>query len=244
MQDELYENPELVQFYDLQNGWGPDNAFCAALAANCTSMLDLGCGTGRLAAALHEGRDVYGVDPAGAMLEVARAREGGQSVTWVEADARTVRLSRRFDLVVLTGHAFQVFLTDQEQLAVCQTIAAHLAPGGTFVFDSRNPAREEWREWVPETSQDTFPHQGLGQITAWNNVSFDPGTEIATYETFYRAPDGRSWQAASRIRFASRSAISARLAEAGLAATRWLGDWQGGPWTEASREIIPVGGLR
>ena len=119
-------------------------------------VLDLGCGTGLLAAALGEGGEVFGVDPAAAMLDVARRRAGGQRVTWVEADARTVRLGRRFDLIVMTGHAFQVLLTDDDQRAVCETIAAHLVPGGTFIFDSRNPAAEEWREWTPAASRRAF----------------------------------------------------------------------------------------
>jgi len=37
------------------------------------------------------------------MLAVARLREGGSAVTWIEADARSVRLGGRFALVLLTG---------------------------------------------------------------------------------------------------------------------------------------------
>ncbi|WP_366510106.1 class I SAM-dependent methyltransferase [Mesorhizobium sp.] len=59
---------------------------------------------------------------------IPRRRAGGQRVDWVEADARDVRLGRRFDLVLLTGHAFQVFLTPEDREAVLATIAAHLAP--------------------------------------------------------------------------------------------------------------------
>jgi len=44
------------------------------------------------------------------------------------------RLGRRFDLVVLTGHAFQVFLTDDDQRAVLSTIAEHLAPRRSIHF--------------------------------------------------------------------------------------------------------------
>ncbi|MGA7267411.1 MAG: class I SAM-dependent methyltransferase [Aestuariivirga sp.] len=143
MTDALFEDPALVQFYDLENGLKDDTRFCLSLASGKASVLDLGCGTGLLAAALGEGREVFGVDPAAAMLDVARRRAGGQRVTWVEADARTVRLGRRFDLIVMTGHAFQVLLTDDDQRAVCETIAAHLVPGGIFIFDSRNPDAEE-----------------------------------------------------------------------------------------------------
>ena len=118
------------------------------MARGKRSVLDLGRVTETLAAALAPGREVFGVDPAAAMLTRAREREGGAAVAWVEA----ARLGRHFELIVLTGHTFQVFLTDDDQRAVCETIAAHLAPGGTYIFDSRLPAREEWRTWEPNCS--------------------------------------------------------------------------------------------
>jgi hypothetical protein len=145
---------------------------------------------------------------------------------------------------VLTGHAFQCFLTDDDQRALCETIAAHLRSGGQFVFDSRNPAREEWREWVPALSQRDFDLPGLGRITAWNDVRYDPVSEIAAYETFYQAGDGRRWQATSRIRFTSQRQIATNLAEAGLAVQSWFGDWQGGAYKPSSAEIIPFGCLQ
>lgn len=134
MQTRLFDDPDLAQFYDIENGWADDDSYCHELALTKRTVLDLGCGTGRLAAALAPDREVFGVDPAAAMLAAARQRDGGSAVTWIQADARSVRLSRRFELIVLTGHTFQVFLTDEEQQAVCDTIAAHLAPGGTFYF--------------------------------------------------------------------------------------------------------------
>jgi SAM-dependent methyltransferase len=244
MAEELFHDPELAQFYDLDNGWGADRDFCLTLAGRATSVLDLGCGTGELATVLAKTRRVTGVDPARAMLGVARSRIGGERVQWVETDARTVRLGERFGLVVMTGHAFQCLLTEDDQLAVCRTIAAHLAPGGTFIFDSRNPAVEEWRDWVPEKSRGAISHPELGDIETWNDARFDHAAGIATYETFYRsARSGRTWRASSRIRFSTREEIAAGIAGAGLRVDRWMGDWAGGPLEPLSPEIIPVGGL-
>ena len=170
-EDPLYRDAALAQFYDLENGWAADFDFCLRLAENAKSVLDLGCGTGELTARLGQGREVVGVDPAAAMLEVARQRPGGERVTWVEADARGLRLDRRFDLVLLTGHAFQVFLGDHDQRAVLATIARHLAPNGRFIFDSRNPAAEAWRGWQPENSRRAIAHAALGQVIAWNDAA-------------------------------------------------------------------------
>jgi SAM-dependent methyltransferase len=243
MQTRLFDDPDLVQFYDIENGWADDDRYCHELALSKRTVLDLGCGTGRLAAALAPGREVFGVDPAAAMLTTARRREGGSAVTWIEADARSVRLGRCFELIVLTGHTFQVFLTDDDQRAVCDTIAAHLTPCGIFIFDSRAPSREEWRRWDASLSLRSIEHPTLGRIDAWNDVAYEPTSEIVTYWTFYRAADGRVWKAISRIRFAGKNAIAARTAEAGLRVDRWMGDWHGHQWTPEAEEIIPVGSL-
>ncbi|MFT5340940.1 MAG: hypothetical protein ACI9BH_000150 [Paracoccaceae bacterium] len=44
------------------------------------------------------------------MFEIAKARPGGELATSINADARTLNLGQRFDLIVSTGHSFQVFL--------------------------------------------------------------------------------------------------------------------------------------
>jgi ubiquinone/menaquinone biosynthesis C-methylase UbiE len=242
--DPLYDDPDLASFYDLENGWGADFDFCASLAPEARSVLDLGCGTGELAAALSERCEVVGVDPAAAMLAVARQRPGGDKVTWVAADARDVRLGRRFDLVLLTGHAFQVFLTPADQAAVLRTIALHLGPRGRFLFDSRSPGAEAWHDWTPERSRRNLVHPAFGEVEAWNDAGHDAASGIVTYETHYRiVSTGKHLATASRIRFTSKEELESLIAEVGLHVTRWLGDWQGGPYAATSKEIIPLGGL-
>jgi len=238
--DKLYNDPELAQFYDLENGWAEDLDYCRSLAEGCASVLDLGCGTGLFAASLTQD-DVVGVDPAAAMLDIAAKRPGGDRVQWIEGDARTVRLGRRFDLVVLTGHAFQVFLTDGDRAAVLRTIAVHLAPEGRFIFDSRNPDIRQWRAWTPANSQRHVEHPALGRVLAWNDASCDPATGIVTYGTFYKLPDGRLHSSQSKIAFPSQERLASLIDAAGLTVERWLGDWSATPFASTSPEIIPVG---
>lgn len=245
-EDRLYHDPALADFYDLENGWdrSPDFTFCQALADGAGSILDLGCGTGALAVALAGNRTVVGVDPAPAMLEIARAKPGAERVDFIEGDARTLRLGQRFDLVLLTGHAFQVFLTMEDRRAVLATIAAHLAPGGRFIFDSRNPACREWEEWGEEESMRLIDHPRFGAVSAWNDVAHDPATGIVTYGTHYEIrATGQRLSAASRIAFPQKAELDALLAEAGLKVERWLGDWEGSDWQPGAGELIPLGTL-
>jgi SAM-dependent methyltransferase len=63
------------------------------------TVADLGCGTGLLSSAFAaRGHRVVGVDPAPAMLELARARRGGDRVEWVQAFAQDYGSEKRFDL--------------------------------------------------------------------------------------------------------------------------------------------------
>lgn len=240
--DRLYIDPELVQFYDLENEGGDDVDFIMGFVGDAKSVLDLGCGTGALTAMLADGRAVTGADPAPAMLDVARKRCGGDRVEWVEGDARSLRLGKSFDLVILTGHAFQVFLTADDQRAVLDTIAAHLASDGRFIFDSRNPLAREWQEWGPDDSRRTVAHPTFGAVDAWNDAVQDAVTGIVTYDTFYRVPaDGRQFHAQSRIAFPAQQALAEMIAAAGLVVDRWLGSWQGAPYAPDTGEIIPIG---
>ena len=93
------------------------------------SVLDAGCGTGRVAVELAaRGYDVVGVDSDASMLEVARRHE----LAWVEADLATLDLGRRFDLVVCAGNVM-VFLAPGTEAEVVRRLAAHLLPGGLLV---------------------------------------------------------------------------------------------------------------
>lgn len=240
----LYCHPDLARFYDL-GGWPrPDFDFCTTMAKSATSVLDLGCGTGVLAASLAAGRTVFGIDPAKAMLDIARLRPGGGDVTWAEADARSVRIDRHFDLVVLTGHTFQVFLEDEDQAAVLATISDHLAPNGRFIFDSRNPACPARKIRTRQETLRQISHADLGRFEAWNVSTYDEATGILSYENSYRALRAETvFSAPAQIRYTARDALAGMVEAAGLRVDRWLGDWQGRPFEDEAPEIIPIGRL-
>lgn len=245
-EDPLYEDPKLARFYDLDVEWGTDRGYCLALARGVGSVLDLGCGTGALALRIAAETDAHvtGLDPAAAMLDIARTRPGAERVTWVQDDARMASLGRRYDLIVMTGHAFQVFLSDDDRAQCLSVIARHLSPEGRFIFDSRNPALREWEDWRPDLSRRHFDDPELGRIEAWNDIRWDAALQVVTYETVYRSGDGgQEYRAASQIAFPALNDIARQIAEAGLEAERWFGDWTGAPLAAESPEFIPLGRL-
>ena len=95
------------------------------------SVLDAGCGTGRVAAELaRRGFEVVGVDLDPSMLAVARDK--APDLEWVEADLATVDLGRTFDVVVLAGNVM-IFLQPGTEARVVANLARHLRPGGALV---------------------------------------------------------------------------------------------------------------
>ncbi len=140
-----YHRAQIAEIYDLANPRAPDiDSYLSLAGLHPRSVLDLGCGTGTLCCALAEcGHRVTGVDPAAAMLAVARSKPHADQVEWVESSAQSYRAHRRFDLIVMTGHVFQVLLTDADALAVLETMGAHLKERGTVAFETRNP-RVDW----------------------------------------------------------------------------------------------------
>src|SRR5579871_427815 len=118
--DDIFADDAFARLYDAFNPWGPGDDFYLGLARQGGGpVFDLGCGTGMLASRIAaEVSPVVGADPAKAMLQIARARSGAERVEWIEADATKLDLGRRFKLIYLTGHAFQVFLTDGDALAM------------------------------------------------------------------------------------------------------------------------------
>ena len=141
-----YQNAQIAETYDLVNPWAKDSDFYLSLAGRrpC-SVVDLGCATGTLCCALAErGHWVTGVDPAAAMLAVARGKPHAEQVEWVESSAQSYKSQQRFDLVVMTGHAFQILLTDADALAVLETMRGHLKEGGRVAFETRNPSVDWW----------------------------------------------------------------------------------------------------
>ncbi len=95
------------------------------------SVLDAGCGTGRVAIELaHRGLEVFGVDLDPAMIAVARAK--APELDWRLADLAEVDLGRTVDAVVLAGNVL-IFVRPGVEGAVLANMSRHLGPGGVCV---------------------------------------------------------------------------------------------------------------
>jgi SAM-dependent methyltransferase len=109
-------------------------ALVASLAPGPTSVLDAGCGTGRVAIELNRrGHRVVGADVDEAMLQPARAK--APDLEWVLGDLADPALAfggRTFDVVVMAGNVL-LFVSPGTEGQVLQNAARWLRPGGLLV---------------------------------------------------------------------------------------------------------------
>lgn len=240
MVDHQFADAGLAELYDAQHPSGArgDYAFYAPLVMAAEAVLDVGCGTGTLLhaarAAGHTGR-LCGLDPAAGMLERARQRT---DVEWVLGDLSTVRWEREFDLIVMAGHAFQVFVTDDELRTALASIRVALTENGRFAFETRNPAARAWERWTPDDVTEIVDAHG-DTVRSWHEVSTPLENGLVTFTTTYTSPAwDRPQTSESTLRFLDAAELSTFLAEASLSVEEQFGDWDGSPLTGTSPEII------
>jgi SAM-dependent methyltransferase len=239
-----YNQPELANLYDDENAWDASDDFYLDLArrVGAKTLLDLGCGTGTLTRCIVNAIDGSGVgiDPAQPMLDVARRKTRNEKVEWLHGDARSVRLGRRFDLIIMTGHAFQAVLTEADQIALFRTVAAHLGPNGRFAFNSRNPAAQEWLDWVPGSSNRVVDTAAYGAVEIWNEATMNPDRILDLVEHYRILANGRQLRSDTRLRFSAPEELWDGMMAAGLAVEHCYGGWDRSAFTPDAREIIVV----
>jgi SAM-dependent methyltransferase len=99
------------------------------------SVLDLGCGTGRVALHLaRRGHAVIGLESDSDFVAAFNERAGGLAAFAVAGDARAFALDSEFDLVVAPMQLLQLFADASERERCLGCVAAHLAPGGVAAF--------------------------------------------------------------------------------------------------------------
>jgi SAM-dependent methyltransferase len=199
-------------------------------------ILELGIGTGRLALPLQaRGFEVSGIEGSQEMLDVLRSKPGGEAIPVVVGDFSEAELPRRFALVVLALHTIFGLPTPDDQIRCFRNAARHLVPGGRFVVEARVVDPADFADGQAVQSRFSGPESVELQIQRYDavtqrmqvtNVHLADGREVRlnSYVNQYATP--REFDLMARI--------------GGLRLRERCEDWEGRPFTAASRRHVSV----
>ncbi|MGZ2358238.1 class I SAM-dependent methyltransferase [Streptomyces sp. 372A] len=217
MADDCFAHPLLATLYDpLDPNRGDLDAYVRmAEEFGAHRVLDIGCGTGVFALLLADrGKDVVGVDPAPASLDVARAKPGSERVRWICGDATRLP-PLRVDLATMTANVAQAIVDPEDWRATLRGAREALRPGGRLVFETRVPARRAWEEWTREQSHGVTEVDGVGPVETWVQVTEVSGPLVTFRWTYRLAANGQVLTSDSTLRFREREGIEADLGAEG-----------------------------
>jgi SAM-dependent methyltransferase len=238
-----YSDEEVAALYDLLNSWGPSDDFYLGLVMDASSVLDVGCGTGTI---LHRARQIghngrlCGVDPDHAMLGRARRRT---DIEWKVGTAASMAWNREFALAIMTGHAFQVLLDDEELRTSLAAIHRALADGGRFAFETRNPAARAWEDWNPSNVIDIVDSGGKQVRISYEVESVVDDIVFLSETTSDRTGTPLRVDRAG-LRFLDADALAVFLSDSGFDIDAQYGGWSREEFTPVSPEIITIARAR
>lgn len=235
---EYHQHDEDVPFYLNQ-----------ARAAAGRPILELGCGTGRLALQLAgDGHEVHGVDLSESMLarflaKLDRAPDPVRArVTARRGDFRTFDAPAVYGLVILPFNAMHHCRSVEELVAVFTTARTALAPGGRFVLDCYLEDLDLYDRDPDERYEErTFVDPRTGEVLhSWEQGWWDPDVRVHHVMYVYEHADGRREGSHLQLRMFTLDEIRAAVTAAGLRILREAEDFDGRPMGDDALKYVVV----
>ena len=230
-------------FYDWENAQTVarrDVAFwCRLAAAQTGPILELGCGTGRIALPIAKsGTALVGIDRSEPMLARAqrrlrRARLAGR-VLLVRGDIRALPFRQRsaFGCVMAPYGVLQSLTRERDLQATLASVARILGRGGLLALDLV-PDLPRWAEYSRRTS--LRGRHAHGTLTLVESVRQEQKRGLTIFDQEYIEQRGRTRRVHRfelTFRTLSVPQMARRLEHAGFTIDAVLGDYQGGPWDD------------
>jgi SAM-dependent methyltransferase len=209
----------------------------AALPAPRRRLLELGCGTGRIAFPVaRDGFPVVGVDRSAAMLaRAAKRRKRARSADFVQLVRGDIRYlpfpAAAFPLVIAPYGILQSLTRERDLAATLAAVFQVLAKGATFGLElvADLPSWDEYSKHVRLRGR----RSNGSTITLIESVRQDRKRQLTVFDQEFVERQGR---AVTRRHFSltfrtlTVRQMTRRLDKAGFEVTALLGDYQGGPW--------------
>lgn len=231
-----FSDPRLVAIYDIVNPIDSYQNFYVKTIKELSpkSIADIGCGSGLLTYELAKnGFQMIGIEPSASLLELARKRSGENNIKWVKGYIEKLQ-SEKVDLVIMTGHVAQFYLSDKEWESALTIVHSSLLSGGHFIFESRNPLVPIFESWPTQVSPRTIIDPVAGEVNWWANILEKKYNKIS-YELHYQFFNTHEELVSkNELVFRSREEILQSLLKVGLKIEKIYGDWDAASYDEKS----------
>jgi|JI10StandDraft_1071094.scaffolds.fasta_scaffold29302_3 SAM-dependent methyltransferase len=222
----------------LHTGNPGDLAFYRRQCQGAGSILELGCGDGRVLATLERtGARLTGIDLHPGMCALASARVPSAEI--LLADMRHFDLQRRFDRVVLAYNSLYCVANDAEVVQVLRRVRAHLAEGGKVLFDGyvvdMEPADltdDSSPEWLADLELDGQRIEVHEQDQHW------PATRDCAVTYLHHRPDHTTHSYTLRHHYLTAALLPELLAQADLRLVHLYSDFRGRSNPDAERLVV------
>jgi SAM-dependent methyltransferase len=212
----------------------PAVTFLAGVAGG-GRVLELGVGTGRIAAPLAaRGLEVHGIDASPSMVAKLRAKPGGQGISVTIGDFAEVDAGGTFSLVFVVFNTFFALPSQDAQVRCFTSVARRLAAGGAFVLEAFVPdlSRFSWGQatqttWVgmDAVALEASRHDPVGQrVTSAHVVLSAEGVRVDPV----------------RVRYAWPAELDLMARLAGLRLRERFGGWGREPFGATSTRHVSV----
>jgi SAM-dependent methyltransferase len=211
------------------------------------SILELGCGTGRVLIALaRAGYSTFGLDQDADMLTLLLHQIdpaiAARSYIF-QADMAAFHLARQFALIILPCNTLSLLPTETRRSTLAR-VRQHMSPGGLFAASLPNPAILTHLPRQAEAEiEEIFPHPQNGepvQVSSTWQRSVDHFTISWHYD--HLLPNGYVERLTAQAchTLLSVDSYAGELRQAGLGIESMYGDFDQSPYTENSPNLIIV----
>lgn len=246
--------PDPHLFCLLHTGNPGDADFYLRLCADADTVLEVGCGDGRLLAPLAaQGNTAVGIEPAAAVRRLAMQRkkklpaEVSARFEVLDADMRTLKLGRKFDRILVPYCGMYCLRDDEEVVQALKALAAHLAPGGLLAFDGYAVHDPEGMEGYGEFDHLTTLKDGKATVDVYERDDHDVANHVVNVTYFHeiKAPGARMKTHSYTLRhhYLVCDRVPDLLEEAGLSLVSRFADFEGGEFDEDAEHQVVLAGL-
>ena len=230
------------QIYDDQFWWKKDDIefWKKELSNDGIKVLELGCGTGRIASGLIDNKLHYiGMDVSSEYITYATAKfKHFPNISFIQGNMIDFNLEHTFDYIFIGFNTFLHLLTNDQAKQCFQCVKSHLSDGGIFILDIVHPhpsflsKNDNASELVMDFKDSE--HDDIVQI--YEKCKYDNATEICdiVWEYRYKKHLEYSKQFEYQMRMYYPDTMNRLLTESGFYIEDMYGDYDMNPFKENS----------